>query len=139
MAWPIGDDQTEDVVDEPGTTLSFEGPLWHWRGPAPYYFVRMPPDLAEEVADVAADVTYGWGMVPVEVRLDRYVWETSLWPKDGGYLVPVRAEVRRALGLEADDAVTVRLTVAPRTDRPVDPRTGAPRRAKVRVREVDDG
>ena len=53
--------------------------------------------------------------------------------------MPVRAEVRRALGLEADDVAAVRLTVAPRTDRPVDPRTGAPRRAKVRAREVEDG
>jgi hypothetical protein len=127
------------VADEPGVTFSFDGPLFSWRGPAPYFFVRVPPDLVEELADVAAEVTYGWGMVPVEVRLDRYVWETSLWPKDGGYLVPVRAEVRRALGLEADDVVAVRLAVAPRTDRPVDPRTGAPRRTRVRVREVEDG
>ena len=128
------------MADEaPGITLTFTGPLWHWRGPAPYYFVRVPPELVEELAEVAAGVTYGWGMVPVEVTVDRYVWETSLWPKEGGYLVPVRAEVRRGLGLEADDPVAVSLTVSPRTDRPVDPRTGAPRRARVRVREVEQG
>lgn len=125
------------MADEPGTTLTFDGPLWYWRGPAPHHFVRVPPDLVEELADVAAAVTYGWGMVPVEVTIDQFTWETSLWPKDGGYLVPVRAEVRRGLGLEADDVVSVRLSVVPRTDRPVDPRTGAPRRG--RVREAGSG
>jgi hypothetical protein len=119
----------------PGLTSSaafeFQGPLWYWRGPAPYFFVRVPPATVEELADVAADVTYGWGMVPVEVKIGGYTWETSLWPKDGGYLVPIRAHVRRGLGVEIDELVAVRLAIAPRADRPIDPSTGAPRRNKV--------
>ena len=92
----------------------------------------MPPATVEELSAVAAEVTYGWGMVPVEVTVGRYRWETSLWPKDGGYLVPVRAQVRRGLKLEIDELVAVRLTVVPRADRPMDPSTGSPRRNKVR-------
>ena len=115
-----------------GAAFAFQGPLFHWRGPAPYYFVRVPPATAEELADVAADVTYGWGMVPVEVTVGGYRWETSLWPRDGGYLLPIRAQVRRGLEIEVDDLVAVRLTVAPRGDRPIDPRTGSPRRNEVR-------
>ena len=121
----------------PGATFAFQGPLWHWRGPAPFYFVRVPPATVEELADVAAEVTYGWGMVPVEVTVGGYTWETSLWPKDGGYLVPIRAQVRRSLEIDVDEVVAVRLTIAPRTDRPVDPRTGSPRRNK--VRDLGDG
>ena len=112
--------------------FAFQGTLWYWRGPAPYYFVRVPPATVEELVDVAAEVTYGWGMVPVEVTVGGYRWETSLWPKDGGYLVPIRAQVRRGLGLEIDELVAVHLTVAPRWDRPIDPSTGSPRRNKVR-------
>lgn len=118
--------------ETPGAVFAFEGPLHHWRGPAPYYFVRVPPATVEELADVAAEVSYGWGMVPVEVTVGRYRWETSLWPKDGGYLLPIRAQVRRGLEMELDELVAVRLTVAPRSDRPLDPRTGSPRRDEVR-------
>jgi hypothetical protein len=121
-------------VSDPGAsaTFAFQGPLYCWRGPAPYYFVRVPPATVEELVDVAADVTYGWGMVPVEVTVGAYQWETSLWPKDGGYLVPIRAQVRRGLEIEVDDLVDVRLTIAPRADRPIDPSTGSPRRNQVR-------
>ena len=115
-----------------GASFVFQGLVHHWRGPAPYYFVRVPPETAEELADVAAEVTYGWGMVPVEVMVGGYTWETSLWPKEGGYLVPIRAQVRSRVELEVDQLVAVRLTIAPRTARPIDPRTGSPRRNTIR-------
>lgn len=38
-------------------------------------------------------------------------WTTSLFPKDGRYIVPVKTWVRRAEGLEEGDTVTVCLTV----------------------------
>ena len=115
-------------AENSGAGFAFREPLFYWRGPAPYYFVRVPPATAEEIADVAAEVTYGWGMVPVEVTVGGWTWETSLWPKDGAYLVPVRAQVRSRLELEVDQLVPVSLTIAPRVDRPIDPRTGSPRR-----------
>jgi hypothetical protein len=92
--------------------LEFSGELYHWRGPAPHHFVRVPDEVADELADVAAAVTYGWGMVPVTVVVGRTTWTTSLWPKDEGYVLPVKAAVRRAEGLELGDPVVVRLTVA---------------------------
>ena len=47
----------------------------------------------------------------------RHRWKTSLWPKDGGYIVPIKDDVRRAEGLELgadhdDPALRRRLTVA---------------------------
>ena len=118
--------------EDSGSAFAFEGPLCYWRGPAPYYFVRVPAATVGELVDVAAEVTYGWGMVPVEVTVGGYRWETSLWPKDGGYLLPIRAQVRRGLEIEVDELVAVRLIIAPRADRPIDPRTGSPRRNGVR-------
>ena len=91
--------------------LEFSAPMFEWRGPAPYHFVTVPDDEAEELRDAAAYVTYGWGMIPVTVRLGGSTWTTSLWPKDGGYIVPLKLAVRRAEGVEVDDVVTVRLTL----------------------------
>ena len=60
---------------------------------------------------VAPAVTYGWGMIPAVVRIGKSEWPTALWPKDGGYIVPITAWVRKAEGVEVGDHVDVRLTV----------------------------
>ncbi|CAN5434397.1 DUF1905 domain-containing protein [soil metagenome] len=91
--------------------LEFEGDIWSWRGPAPYHFVSVPEDECGQIAETAALVTYGWGMIPVAVRIGDTSWTTSLWPKDGGYVVPLKALVRKAERLDLGDTVTVRPTV----------------------------
>lgn len=91
--------------------LEVTGEVFTWRGPAPHHFVRVDGDEAELVAETAAMVTYGWGMVPVRLGLGSTTWTTSLWPKDGGYLVPLKADVRRREHVEVGDVVTVRLEV----------------------------
>jgi hypothetical protein len=50
-------------------------------------------------------------MIPVTARIGATRWSTSLFPKDGRYLVPVKAGVRKAEGLDVGDVVAVRLTV----------------------------
>jgi hypothetical protein len=99
----------------------FTAPLFEWRGPSPYFFVRVPLEVAQDLAELGPDVTYGWGMIPVEVSVGGHSWETSLWPKDGGYLVPIRAKVRRDLELVEDAPVEVALVVATRDGRSVRP------------------
>ncbi|MDT7569915.1 MAG: hypothetical protein QOE05_89 [Actinomycetota bacterium] len=39
-------------------------------------------------------------------------WETSLFPKDGGYLMPVKTVVRKAEQIELGDVVGVTLEIA---------------------------
>ena len=39
-------------------------------------------------------------------------WTTALWPKDGSYVVPLKAWVRKAEGIGAEDVVAVTLRVA---------------------------
>ena len=64
----------------------------------------------KRVTIVAPLVTYGWGVIPAAVRLGGTEWTTSLWPKDGRYVLPLKDVVRNAEGLEEGDTVTVRLT-----------------------------
>ena len=91
--------------------LEFTGEVWEWRGPAPYHFVWVPQDESELVQETAAAVTYGWGMVPVTAVIGATEWTTSLWPKDGRYVVPLKDRVRRAECIELGHEVDVRLVL----------------------------
>jgi len=91
--------------------LAFSGEVWFWRGPSPYHFVTVPEDESVELKATSQLVTYGWGMIPVEVHIGSTSWTTSLFPKDGGYVLPLKDLVRTAERIEVGDTVTVRLTV----------------------------
>ena len=100
-------------IDADGQPLVFEfaAEIWHWRGPAPHHFVTVPEDASLQLRELSKLVTYGWGMIPVTVEIGESVWPTSLWPKDGRYIVPLRASVRAAERLAQGDEVTVRLSL----------------------------
>jgi hypothetical protein len=49
--------------------------------------------------------------VPVTARLGGSTWTTSLWPKNGGYIVPLRLDVRRREQVDLGDTVTLGLTI----------------------------
>ena len=70
--------------------LEFRGEIFHWRGPSPFHFVAVPDDPSAAIEAVASMVTYGWGVIPFEVRIGTTDFTTSLFPKDGGYLVPIK-------------------------------------------------
>jgi hypothetical protein len=91
--------------------LRFSGPIWFWRGPAPFHFVTVPPAEAEVIAGIAPVVTYGWGMIPASVTIGATTVTTSLWPKDGGYIVPVKKALQDAEGVAVDDLVEVVLDI----------------------------
>ena len=91
--------------------LEVTGALWYWRGPAPWYFVTVPDEESGALREVAAGVTYGWGMVPVMATIGDTTWTTSLWPQQNRYVIPVKAAVRRSERLAEGDLVTVRLSL----------------------------
>lgn len=91
--------------------LEFSGEVWFWRGPSPYHFVTVPEDESAELQETVALVTYGWGMIPVEVRIGSTTWTTSLFPKNGEYVVPLKDLVRKAEQIDVGDTVTLRLAV----------------------------
>ena len=91
--------------------IVFTGRVIEWRGPSPYYFVPVPDEEAADIREVAAMATYGWGVIPVDARVGDITFSTSLFPKDGGYLMPLKDAVRKPQRLAAGDHVTVEMTV----------------------------
>ena len=89
----------------------FTGRVIEWRGPSPYYFVPVPDEESADIREVAALASYGWGVIPVEARIGDVLFTTSLFPKDGGYLLPLKNAVRKPQGLAADDEVRVEMTI----------------------------
>ncbi|GAA3183704.1 DUF1905 domain-containing protein [Blastococcus jejuensis] len=92
--------------------LRFTGEVWFWRGPSPFHFVTVPDAESGTLKEASGLVSYGWGMIPVTAQIRETEWTTSLFPKDGRYVVPVKDAVRRAEELEVGDVVTVCLSVA---------------------------
>jgi hypothetical protein len=91
--------------------IEFSGKIWFWKGPAPWFFVTVPAEQSRDLKAVSGLVTYGWGVIPVHVRIGNTGWQTSLFPKDDLYIVPIKASVRKAEDLEEGDNVTIRLEV----------------------------
>ena len=91
--------------------IEFNGKVWFWKGPAPFFFVTVPAKQSRDIKAISGLVTYGWGVIPAHVRIGKTEFRTSLFPKDGRYLVPIKVSVRKAENLEEGDEVTVRLEV----------------------------
>ncbi|TRC81087.1 DUF1905 domain-containing protein [Mesorhizobium sp. WSM4307] len=91
--------------------FQFEAVVIHWRGPSPYFFAPIPEQHGEEIKKVAKFATYGWGVIPVEATIDDFMFGTSLFPKDGSYLLPLKDDVRRKCNLTAGDSISVSITI----------------------------
>ena len=87
--------------------------LWIWKGSdaaGRWYFITVPEVRSDEIRAHAFGNPRGFRSVKVEARIDDVIWRTSVFPLNaGGYLLPVKAEVRRKANLGAGDEVTVEL------------------------------
>jgi hypothetical protein len=91
--------------------FSFTGTMIEWRGPAPFYFIVVPMEICEEIKSAAKQLSYGWGVIPVNAKIGNTEFTTSLFPKDGGYLLPVKNAVRLPEKLEIDSEIEVQLSL----------------------------
>jgi len=66
----------------------FKSQRIEFRGPAPFVFVPIPPDISAEIKAVSSLVTYGWSVIPVKAKIGQTEYSTSLFSKNGIYLVP---------------------------------------------------
>jgi len=92
--------------------IRFTSLLWIWRGEAAgrWYFVTVPDEQSAEIKAHAFGTPRGFGSVRVEATIRDVSWRTSVFPlNSGGYLLPVKAEIRRKADLAAGDEVTVSL------------------------------
>ena len=92
--------------------LKFEGQVIYWRGPSPFHFVAMPEAVAKKIKAEAARLSYGWGVIPVTATIGKIAFTTSLFPKDGGYLLPIKNAVRLPAGIEVGDSLKISLSLA---------------------------
>jgi hypothetical protein len=89
----------------------FTGKVWFWRGPSPFHFVSTPEELTEEISNISSHFSYGWGAIPATVTIGETEFSTSIFPKDGTYLVPLKKAVRDAEGIDVDDEIDVYLII----------------------------
>lgn len=95
----------------PKDELSFTATLIEWRGPAPYVYAPFPESEAAIVRRSAKRVSYGWGVIPVTAVIAGVKFTTSLFPKDGTYLLPLKAAVRKRIAVTVGDVVEVKMTL----------------------------
>ena len=85
--------------------IAFTAEVIEWRGPSPFFFAAIPPRHVAEIREAARSVSYGWGMVPVRVAIDGFAFTTALFPRDDGYLLPLKDAVRRQAGIVPGEGV----------------------------------
>lgn len=95
--------------------IAFAGTVIEWRGPAPYFFVAVPDEHVGELKYAAQLASYGWGVVPVQAMVNGLPFSTSLFPKDGGYLLPLKVSVRKSAKIGLGETVRVEICVAGRS------------------------
>jgi len=94
-------------------TISVTSLLWIWKGSdaaGRWYFVTVPEEQSAEIKAHAFGSPRGFGSVKVEATIGDVTWRTSVFPlNSGGYLLPVRKEVRTKADLAAGNEVTIEL------------------------------
>ncbi|MBV8239143.1 MAG: DUF1905 domain-containing protein [Sphingomonas sp.] len=100
------------MSDGPLLAIAFDSEVIHWRGPAPFFFAPVPREHAAAIKAAARIASYGWGVVPVTVAIGGASFTTSLFPRDGSYLVPLKDAVRAETGVSLGDPVTVEIEIS---------------------------
>lgn len=91
--------------------------VWLYPGPptggGSWHFVSIPQDISEDIKNNFGDMKRGWGSLPVMVTIGKTSWRTSIFPdkKAGGYLLPLKADVRKKEGIVADDKIELLLEI----------------------------
>lgn len=91
--------------------ISFSSEIIEWRGPAPFLFAPIPQKQSDEIKSIARNVTYGWGVIPVEVTIGKTTLTTSLFPRDGVYLLPIKVAIQRAEDVKLGDRINAKILI----------------------------
>jgi hypothetical protein len=102
-----------DIQDALAIRFAFNAEIISWRGPSPFFFAPIPEALTADLRLAAKAVSYGWGVIPVEASVGGVAFTTSLFPRDGGYLLPLKDAVRHGAGVTAGDGITVEMSLRP--------------------------
>lgn len=91
--------------------IALVAPLWLSTGSdGSWHFITVPEEQSDEIHAAAFAGPRGFGSVRVTATIGEVSWQTSVFPqKSGGYILPVKADVRRRAGLAAGDVVALEL------------------------------
>ena len=93
--------------------ITVTAPIWLWsEGKGSWHFLTVPAEEAVEIRlqAAAAGPRRGFGSVRVAATINQITWRTSIFPqKSGGYILPIKADVRSRAGVSAGDEVTLSL------------------------------
>jgi len=99
-------------------TFDLTATLWLWTSAGKeramaWHFLTIDGQTSAEIRFAALGRTGGFGSIPVEVRIGTTTWRTSIFPHrdSGGYILPIKAAVRKREGIGAGDEVAVSLTL----------------------------
>lgn len=101
--------------------FTFQTTLIEWRGPAPFVYAPVPREHAGRIEQIRKQASYGWGVIPVTAEIGGTAFTTSLFPKDGTYLLPIKLAVRKKNGITVGDAVVVEIVIGRREGRATAP------------------
>jgi hypothetical protein len=95
--------------------IEFVAEVWQWdsRKSDSWFFVSLPPDLADDIDAEHGHRAKGFGSLRVEVRIGTTTWQTSIFPdtKKATYVLPLKKAVRTNEGLKNGSKADVILTV----------------------------
>lgn len=87
------------------------GELFEWRGPAPYYFVKVDPKTSGLIKQRSRVLSYGWGVLHVNGEISGIKFETALIPQKELYYFPIKNAVRLPLELQLDDVIKIQFNL----------------------------
>ena len=95
----------------------FRSKVWLYPGMAAWFFAYVDKKRATEIRKIRqladSKAKRGFGSIRVEVTLGKTTWKTSIFPdkQSGTYVLPLKAAVRRAEGVDAGDTITFTLEI----------------------------
>jgi hypothetical protein len=72
-------------------------------------FAKVPDKEAQQIKEISKMLTYGWGVIPCTVTIGNTSATTSLFPKDGGYLVPIKVALSKPEKIELGQTLKIEL------------------------------
>lgn len=99
--------------DAPTVRYAFEGEVWFYTNPNAVYFVSLPKEMSAEILDLVGTDLNPWGTVPCAATIGDFTWESSMFPRRdrGCYDLPLNARVRKRLGIEDGQVVSVAIEI----------------------------
>jgi len=85
--------------------------VWVYPGATAWHFVTVGKKESKEIKEKYGKVRRGFGSIPVEVTVGETRWKTSIFPnsRDGTYILPIKAQVRKEEEIYEGDKIKLAL------------------------------